>query len=192
MLEVIDIFFFNRVGFDHLQLFPFIGRTKTLEGFNQAHLDFFDDRLDVTLSSPKGTADGMLLTLSTEWTDLVWDLWSLTQACHPFPPFSITCLSDYPYLPPWTKDMGITPWLEFLRVFTTVENLYLSTGIALCIAPALRELAGEGVTEVLPALQNIFVNRPETSEAEIIQEVMGKFVAARENTGRPVTVNIGP
>jgi hypothetical protein len=77
--------------------------------------------------------------------------------------------------------MGITPWLELLRVFTTVENLYLSTKLALCIAPALRELDAEGVTEVLPALQTIFIERRQASEAEaeIIQEFIGKFVAAR-------------
>jgi len=86
-------------------------------------------------------------------------------------------------------DMGITPWLEFLHVFTTVENLYLSMRLALCIAPALQELAGEGVTEVLPALQTIFIKKRGASEVKIIQEVMGKFVSARELSGHPVAVN---
>jgi len=60
----------------------------------------------------------------------------------------------------------------------------------LCIAPALLELTGEGVAEVLPALQNIFINRLPTCAAGIIQEVMERFVVARELSGHPVVVNI--
>jgi len=191
LLEVFDISFFNPVGFDHLQLFPFIGRTKTFEGFNHAYMEFGDDLLDVTLSPRKLTTGGMSLSLSTAWTGLDWDLWSLTQDCRLSPPSWITIVFEDRPSPPWTKDMGTTPWLDFLRVFTAVENLYLSTGLVLCIAPALGELAGGGVTEVLPALQNIFIERPQPSEAGIIQEVVGRFVAARELSGRPVGVNIG-
>jgi len=90
--------------------------------------------------------------------------------------------------------MGITPWLEFLHVFTTVEHLYLSAELALCIAPTFQEPVGEGVTQVLPALQTIFIKfieRCHASEAKIIQEVMEKFVAARELSGHPIAVNIG-
>ena len=185
LLEDFDILFFNPVGFNDLQLSPFIVRTKTFEGFNQAHMNFRDDFLDVILSRTTG---GMSLTLSTAWTDSAWELWSLTQDC-PFSP-PRTYLFDYRYLPPWTKDMGFTPWLEVLRILNTVENLYLSDGVMLCIAPALLELTGEGVAEVLPALQNIFINRLPTCAAGIIQEVMERFVVARELSGHPVVVNI--
>lgn len=187
LLETLDTFFFNPVDFDDLQHFPFINRTKMFEGFNQAQMNFDDHWLEVILF---GTTCGMTLTLSTTWTDPVWELWALTRDGRPFSP-PLTYDFDYRYSSPWTEDMGIAPWLEFLRIFSTVENLYLTEGLALCIAPALRELAEEGVTEVLPALQSIFIMGLPTSAVGIIQEVMEKFVAARELSGHPVVVNIG-
>ena len=191
LLELFDIYFFFPVGFHHLQLFPFIGRKKMFEGFDHAHVEFGDELLNVMLSSQKLTTGGMLLTLSTEWTDLGWDLWSLTQACHPPPTSCFTNIFEDKSLPPWTEDMGITPWMEFLRVFTTVENLYLSKGLVRCIASTLQELSGGGETEVLPALQNIFIEGPQTSEAGSVQDVVWRFVAARELSGRPVAVDFG-
>jgi hypothetical protein len=191
LLEFFDIFFFFPVGFDHLQLFPLIGLTKMFEGFNHAHMEFGDELLDVMLSSQKITTGGRLLMLSTEWTDFGWDLGSLTQACHPPPHPYFTNIFQDQSLPPWTKYMGITPWLELLRVFTAVENLYLSKGLVRCIAPTLQELAGGGETEVLPALQSILIEIPQTSEAGIVQNLVGRFVAARELSGRPVAVNFG-
>ena len=127
LLEVFDVSFFNTVDFNDLQLSPFIGRTKMFEGFDQAHMDFRDDLLNVMLSSRNGITGGMSLTLSTEWRDLVWNLCSLTQARRDKP--SNTRLKEGRYLPPWTKDMEISPWLNVLCIFTTVESLYLSTGL---------------------------------------------------------------
>ena len=47
--------------------------------------------------------------------------------------------------------------LEVFHPFSTVKNLYLSGEIVLCIAPALRRLPGNRTTEVLPNLENIFL-----------------------------------
>jgi len=185
-LEILDILFFDPVDFDYLQRFPFTDRTKTFEGFNQAHMNFDDGRLKVILSGP---ARGTSLTLSTTWFASVWELLALTQDFRPSEP-PLTDLFDYRYSSHWAEYMGTAPWLEFLRIFSTVENLYLPEGVALCIAPALRELAGEGVSEVLPALQSILIVGLPTSAAEIIQE-METFVAARRLSGHPVAVNIG-
>ncbi len=41
--------------------------------------------------------------------------------------------------------------------FTSVRDLFVSEQVAPCVAPALRELTDERVTEVLPALQNLFL-----------------------------------
>ena len=82
-------------------------------------------------------------------------------------------------------DVGNDQWLELFRLFSAVGNLYLSEGLATCVAPALRELVGEGVTEVLPALQNLFIG--DLSSA-LVKEAIGEFVAARELSGHPITV----
>jgi hypothetical protein len=52
----------------------------------------------------------------------------------------------------------ISQWLELLRPFTAVRDLYICQEIAPYIAPALRELVGEKVTEVLPAMQTLFLD----------------------------------
>ncbi|KAH9981964.1 hypothetical protein BJV74DRAFT_952755 [Russula compacta] len=125
-------------------------------------------------------------------TDSEWQVSSLSQAC-------ISSLPTLPNLerldivdgsaprPQWHDDMVNAQWLEPLRPFTAVKNLYLSKGLGLRVARALRELPGERATEVLPALQNIFFGGLRPSGA--VREAMGSFVAARQLSGRPVAVH---
>jgi hypothetical protein len=77
--------------------------------------------------------------------------------------------------------------LEFFHPFTGVKNLYLSTGFAQCIAPALRELVGERATEVLPALQNLFL--AEIQPSEHVQQAIEQFVCARQLSSHPIVVS---
>jgi hypothetical protein len=185
-LNNVQIAFSDPPIFDVSRLSPCIGPTETLEAFDQAWIQFIDDALDVALSSQKGTTARKMLTLSLQWIDSGWKLLKLDCRASSYPP----TLSREEDFEEWTNDMGVTSWLDLLRIFTAVENLYLSMGVALCIAPALQELVGERVTEVLPALQTIVIARRKTSEAKIIRGVMGNFVAAREAYGHPVTVNV--
>jgi hypothetical protein len=87
----------------------------------------------------------------------------------------------------WQDNVENTQWLELLRPFTDVKNLYLSKQFAPRIAPALQELVGDRTTEVLPTLQNIFLEELEPSGP--IQEAIGQFVSARQVTGQPVAVS---
>ena len=48
-------------------------------------------------------------------------------------------------------------WLQLLLPFTAVKNLYQSKEFSPSIAAALQELVGDRIIEVLPSLQNIFV-----------------------------------
>jgi hypothetical protein len=77
-------------------------------------------------------------------------------------------------------------WLEFLRLFPSVKDLALSVKLFRLVAPALDELDGESVTEVLPALQNILIQAPQPSEPD--NQAIGKFIATRQLLGSPVTV----
>jgi len=74
-------------------------------------------------------------------------------------------------------------WLELLLPFPAVRNLYLSKDFAPGIAATLQEIVG---TEVLPILQNIFVEGLEASGP--FQENIGQFVAARELSGHSITI----
>ena len=71
-----------------------------------------------------------------------------------------------------------------LRHFTIVKELYLSKKVAFPVAKALGELPAERVTEVLPALQTIFLAGLVSSGR--IQEAVSGFATARQLSGRPV------
>ena len=79
--------------------------------------------------------------------------------------------------------------LELLRPFTAVKNLYLSEEFARRIVPALQELNGGRTTEVLPALENIFLEGLKPSGP--VHEGIGQFVARRhwQVTGHPIAVS---
>jgi hypothetical protein len=86
-------------------------------------------------------------------------------------------------------DFNHIRWLEILRPFTAVENLYVCREFAQGIATALQEVIGEGVTNVFPALKSFFVE--ELQSLGPIQEDIGKFVSARQLSGRhPITVSL--
>jgi hypothetical protein len=84
-------------------------------------------------------------------------------------------------------DMEDTQWLDLLHPFTSVKDLALSAGSVPFVAPALQELSGERVREVLPALENLFLKGPQPSGP--VKEAIGKFIAARQLAGCPVTVH---
>jgi hypothetical protein len=79
-------------------------------------------------------------------------------------------------------------WLELLRPFTAAKDLYLSKKVVPLIAPTLQELAGGRTTEVLPILQNIFME--ELKPSGLVQEGIEKFVTARQLAGRPITISL--
>ena len=76
----------------------------------------------------------------------------------------------------WQDDMEDTQWLELLRPFTSVKDLDLFEASVPFIASALQELSGERVTEVLPALENLFLEGPQPSGP--VKEAIRKFIAA--------------
>ena len=82
-----------------------------------------------------------------------------------------------------------TRWLEALRQFPGVKNLYLTKEIALHIAHALQELVvGERVMEVLPILENVFVEEFQPSSGPV-HEAIKEFSAARQLAGHPITIS---
>jgi len=87
----------------------------------------------------------------------------------------------------WHDDMEDAQWLDLLQSFNTAKALYLSWDVAPRIAPALRELVGERATEVLPSLQDLFLE--ELCQSGPVPEAFEKFVAARELCGHRVSVS---
>jgi hypothetical protein len=86
----------------------------------------------------------------------------------------------------WNKiENGL--WVELLHPFTAVTNLYLCEEFAPRIAPALQELVGDRITEVLPNLENIFLEDLEYSGS--VEEGITQFVAGRVVAGHPITIS---
>ena len=189
LLDHVDIIFLDPPIFDISRIALCIGRMGTFETFDQAYMLFRrHDRFDVVLSSRKGTTSGKMLTLSLLWNDSGWVLEALTwDTCdHLFEPFDL-CDPKGILLPSWSKNMDNAPWLHFVRLCTAVEDMYMTQGLAVCVAPVLQGLTGERVTEVLPVLRTIFVERLDSLGP--VQEALGQFVAARQLlSGHPVDV----
>lgn len=187
------ITFFYQLVFDTPRFHQFLGRAEQFESPNQANVIFDTRDVVLSLSPPMTIVDpeedaGVLFRILC--TDLDWQLASMTQVCTPsLPPLSTL---EHLYIRVTTAqqervqvDLENDQWPEFFHPFSAVKNLYLSEGIMLSVAHALQELSGESVTEVLPALQNIFLEEPQGP----VQEAIGAFIAARQLSGHPIVVH---
>jgi hypothetical protein len=87
----------------------------------------------------------------------------------------------------WQDDVENCQWLELFHPFTGVRDLYISSKFTPRITPALQELVGERATEVLPALETLFLEEPPPSGP--VQKTIGQYVAARQLAGHPIAVS---
>jgi hypothetical protein len=90
----------------------------------------------------------------------------------------------------WTDDMESSQWLELLQPFVAVKDLVLPLQfqVARQVATALRELTAltaSAVTEVLPALGQVFVHHVDVIR---IQREFAPFITARQLSGHPLSV----
>ena len=182
--------FFNQLIFDTSQLYQFISRTPTLRSTNKGHIAFDLKAACVTFSSKR--SDYGALSMKIPCLASEWQLSSLEQVCAPsLPPVStledLYIVGDRYHQPHWHDDVENTLWLDVLRPFVAVKNLYISEEFVPRIAPALQELVGRRTTEVLPTLKNIFSGVFQPSRP--IHEGIEKFVTARRLTNHPVAVS---
>jgi hypothetical protein len=118
---------------------------------------------------------------------------SIGQVCNfSLPPLSTVedlYVRHYYWQPVW-KEYSIenTLWLQLLLSFPAVKNLYLSKEFVPGIVATLQELVGARITEVLPGLQNLFMEGLEPSGP--LQEDIGQFVATRQLSGHPAAVTV--
>jgi hypothetical protein len=183
-LKTLYITFFNQIDFDTPRLAQFINRTPTLGARDKAHVQFDDWSNSVALLVRPSNLE---IEISCREPDR--RLSSIAQVCNSsLPPLSTVedlCIErQFGFLPLATEN---ALWLQLLLSFTAVKNLYLSEELAPGIAAALQELVGTRITEVLPTLQNIFVEGLEPSGP--FQDNIGQFVAARQLSGHPITIS---
>jgi hypothetical protein len=165
-LKKLYIIFFNDIVFDTPQLMRFICRTPTLEPPEKARVTFGGDAASVTLSSPTFRYD--LLRVGFSCSELDWQLSLVAQvftlSLPPLSPLEDLYIYEDLYQPAqWQDSIENSQWLELLLPFKSVKNFYLPKNFAPRIVPALQELVGSRATEVLPNLQNIFLQGLEPS-----------------------------
>ena len=192
-LSKLNITFSDRIVFSTPQLIQFIHHTPRLMALETARVFFGDDFAKVHLSS-RGSGHREVVIeilcgnfgrqLSSLEQVLILSLppFSMLENLYIYDPYSqLDSESD------WQDDNEVMPWLGLLHPFTAVKNLYLSEQIATCIAPVLQDLVGSRSTEVLPGLENIFLEGGLESSGPV-QEGIGQFVAARQVTTHPIAV----
>ena len=189
-LDNLDITFFNEIVFITPQFFHFISRRATLRAPEKGRIAFSDR--DVMVKFPSQTSDYRTLSVKIPCTASGWQLSAVEQVCTsslpPIPTLEDLYILEFPSRRPhWQDDVESALWLELLRPFVAVKNLYISEEFVPRIAPALEELVGVRTTEVLPALENIFLAGLPPSGP--LQERIEKFVAARQLISHPVAVS---
>jgi len=185
---------FEELVFDIPLLRDFIGRTQILNAPHRADTSFSEFDARISLFRRKEDVDFKVLYFEILCDPSESQPSSLARACNLLLPTlpSLEHLGIYEsgVLPlQWQHEVELTQWMEFLRPFITVKDLVLDEQAVLSVSSALQELVGERVTEILPALQNIFLEGFQSSSP--VPEGIAKFIAARELSGRPVIVHHG-
>ena len=191
LLDSVYITFFRQILLDISPLSRFLRCTAMLEELNEAHVVIGNDSIQVESLQPIPEFDnrsGLRIAcegMNDQTSSLVQVITSL------FP--SLYVVEDlYIYgseksLKGWRDDTENTQWVEILRPFTAVKNLSVCKEFARRITPALQELEGERVTDLLPALKNLWLDELEPTGRT--QKAIKQFVAARRLLARPVAVS---
>ena len=196
-LDRLRITFFHGVDpySGYPQLAQFINCTPTLRELDEAHVQFNDDAANVTLRSRTSKSGFDDLRINILCNDPVWQLLSIREvwnsSLHPLSTVEdLYFKNEYSELVWDNCTTEAIRWLQLLRRFTAVTNLYLSNEITPCIATALRlqqlnEDNEDRMTQALPSLRNILVKDLESSDE---LECFGRYVSSA--VGRPITISI--
>jgi hypothetical protein len=192
LLKRLGITFFNQILFDTPQLVQFISRISALKAPEKANIVLWNSSVTIDLSPRVFDYRYLNVRILCETPD--WQVSSLEQVCTwCFPPLSTLedlyiCGDPFPRSN-WQSNLANLEnrlWLELLRPFTAVKNLYLSKEFGLRIIPSLEELVGERTAELLPALQDIFMESLDTSDP--VQKAIQQFVSTRQ-ASQPIAVS---
>lgn len=196
LLHNFGITFFQQPIFDNLQLTQFMSRTPKFKTPDKARVVFFDR--DVSITFPR-TFDGALeLTISCSPSQYDQRNSTLALVCGSFFPRALVLAVEHlyiledkvPHLQMYRQDDTESHhWLELLRSFTAVKDLYISAEFTPSIAPFLQELVEESVTEVLPVLQTLFLEETLLLALGPAQEAIEQLFAVRQLAGHPISLS---
>jgi hypothetical protein len=191
-LDDMDITFFDQIDCYCPRLTQFINHTPNLRARDSAHVLFDNWSTSVALVACS-TINILKIVISSRTPDR--QLSSVAQVCdsslYPLSTVKDLYIEHQHWRLVWEEyPIGSTLWLRLLLPFTAVKNLYLSEEFAPGIASALQEPVGSRITEVLPRLQNIFVEELDQLEPFDFRENIQQFIVARQLSDRPITVSV--
>ena len=193
LLHQMQINFLNQIDYACPRLAQFINCTSSFRVLDRARVQFDDDTASVNLcrfETSHSGSDYLRINILCGAPDR--QLSSIEKVCNSLLHALSTVKDLYIALPyselVWKHDATkSTQWLRLLLSFTMAKNLYLSKNYSPDIAAALKELVGGRVTEVLPSLQNIFMEGFGASGA--VSENIGQFAAVRRLSGHPIAIS---
>jgi F-box-like len=173
---------------DIRQLGEFIDRTESFKPFEQVSVLVSPDSIVSFFRSATGLPTALALGLDISAGD--WQVSSMGRVCNQLSPLlshveRLNISDRHGDELNWVDDNHAhrTPWLDLLIPFVSVKSLYVSEILGPRIARSLQELNGERVTEILPALQNLFLKGPQPSGTEL-----EAFFAARQFSDHPIVM----
>ena len=192
-LKHLETTLFNDIIFDTPQFAQFISRTPRMKALEKARVTFDGNAAMVKLSSlTSGKHETLEVRIPCKKLD--WQVSSMEQICTsclpPLPTLDLHIDGNPRYQQHWQGNVENVLWLRLLHPFTSVKNLHLSEEIARRIVPALQELIGVRATEVLPALEDIFLEEGQRSGP--VQEGIQEVITVRQATNHPIAVSYRP
>jgi hypothetical protein len=186
-LKCVSIEFFDRRNFQIGQLPRFISHAGTLSLFDHAKVVI--ERFGIaTRLYPRGAEDlRQYLELQFPGQGLSSQVPSIVQMYSQLSSLlssveQLDILNEYDFREP--VNMDNTHWLELFQPFTAVRTLRLSYNWQSFIMALTEETA----TSVLPALNNIYLEAEAYRPYGPEQQGLEHFIAARQHSGHPVTV----
>jgi hypothetical protein len=185
--------FSNDIDFIIPELIELISRMTVFGAYNEARLIFNSRDATIRLQSHPTSSDHKMVDVRILSHLPTRQLSPPARICtlllHLFLTIENLYMDENEHSPVvWKNDIENTEWLDLLLPFTAVKNLYISRPLTPRIAPALQELTGGRTTEVLPALQNVFLQGFTYSKP--IEEGIAQFISARQLINHPVVISI--
>ena len=196
LLDRLHMTFFSDVVFDIPRLYNFLDRGDERKPFTWAEVRFRPREVVIFLESPSS----FKMDITCDVSD--WPLESMTQLCGQLIPllsqverlemhedcWSGNVFFDYDEQG-WQETVDDPDWLELLNPFVSVKNLYIANRLGLILSTVLKNITGERVTGILPALENLFIrDRWPQPHKEFVEKTLAPFVSARQLYDHPIVV----
>ncbi|KAH9971613.1 hypothetical protein BGW80DRAFT_446408 [Lactifluus volemus] len=192
----IGIILFSQLDLDTRQIPRFISHASMFMSPSEVFMYFSPKgQIVMQFSTMGGRTEGEFLSLRTLCIGLDWQVSFVEQICSQFS----FLLSGVKMLEiegvyddvesTWQTDMDHTQWLELFRPFTAVQTLRISRWLQPLIVSALQGVGEEMLTEVLPALDNLYLGEYELFGSG--PHDIEPFIVARRLSDHPVTVHHG-